>query len=113
MSLDNYSEIFKELLLRNVVIRHGTKTYRSGKIKNFDIKQFYIKLFIENNKQNIKLLELPYPYSINFTPEKTTLNYKLSAFYNGDTDLGLKIKLLSSKDASKFYDNTIEIIPVE
>ena len=113
MSLDNYSEVFKKLLLRNVVIKYGTKTYRSGQIKNFDINQFYIKLFIENNKQNIKLLELPYPFDITYTPQKTTLNYQLTSFYNRDSDLSLKIKLLSTKDSSKFFNNTIEIITVE
>ena len=113
MNLDTYSEVFKKLLLRNVIIKCGTKTYRSGKIKNFDIKQFYIKLFIENNKQNIKLLELPYPFEISYTPEKTTLNYHTSAFYNRDNDLSLKIKLLSTKEASKFFNNNVEIIPVE
>jgi len=64
MKLDQYSDCFKYLLLRDVIIKINNKVIRSGKIKNFAIKQFYIKLFIENQKGHIRLLELPYPFSI-------------------------------------------------
>jgi hypothetical protein len=113
MSLDYYSEIFKKLLLRNVAIKCGTKTCRAGKIQNFDIKQFYVKLFIENNKNNIKVLELPYPYTIQYTENVTTLNYHTTAFCNKTLDTYLKIKLFNNKSASKYFNNNIEIHTIE
>jgi hypothetical protein len=113
MSLDYYSEIFKQLLLRKVVIKCGTKIYRTGKIKNFDIRQFYIKLFIENNKNNIKLVELPYPYIITTNGSTTTLNYHTSAFCNTTSKPFAKINLFDKSNTSKFYNNLIEIITVE
>ena len=81
MSLDYYSEIFKKLLLRNVAIKCGTKTCRAGKIQNFDIKQFYVKLFIENNKNNIKVLELPYPYTIQYIKKQKNTSTKANEDY--------------------------------
>lgn len=113
MSLDYYSEIFKRLLLRNVVIKCGTKTCRAGKIQNFDIKQFYVKFFIENNKNNVKVLELPYPYKVHHTESKTTLNYQTSSFCNKSVTASLKIKTLNSKGSSRFFNNDIEIIVVD
>lgn len=113
MKLDYYSEIFKKLLLRNVIIKCGSKTYRAGKIQNFDIKQFYVKFFIENNKNNIKVLELPYPYIVDYTENVTTLNYHTTAFCNKASDTYLKIKLFNNKSASKYFNNTIEIHTVD
>lgn len=113
MNLDYYSEIFKKLLLRDVVIKCGTKTCRSGKIQNFDIKQFYVKLYIENNKSNIKVLELPYPYHITHKNNTTTLNYHTTSFCNKNTETYLKVKLINNKSASKYFDNIIEIISLD
>jgi hypothetical protein len=113
MSLDYYSEVFKKLLLRNVIIKCGSKTYRSGKIQNFDIKQFYIKLYIENNKHNLKIIELPYPFIISTTANTTTLNYHISSFTNTNTNTFVKIKTLNNKESSKYFDNIIEIVAVD
>jgi hypothetical protein len=113
MSLDYYSEVFKKLLLHNVVIKCGTKTCRAGKIQNFDIKQFYVKLYIENVKNNIKVLELPYPYTISYKEKTTTLNYHTTSFCDKNTDTHLNIKLINSRGASKYFDNNIEIITID
>ena len=113
MNLDYYSEIFKKLLLRNILIKCGTKTYRTGKLQNFDIKQFYVKLFIENNKNNIKILELPYPYEVTYDKQITTLNYQTTAFCGATSDTYLKIKLFNSKSASKYFNNNIEIHTID
>lgn len=113
MSLDYYSDVFKKLLLRNVIIKCGTKTCRSGKIQNFDIKQFYVKLFIENNKNNVKVLELPYPYTVTQTETKTTLNYQTSSICNKAPTTLVKIRMLSNKNASKYFNNNIEIQVVD
>lgn len=113
MNLDYYSEIFKKLLLRNIIIKCGSKTYRSGKLQNFDIKQFYVKLYIENNKNNIKVLELPYPYKVKYTKSLTTLNYQTTAFCNANTNTYSNIKLFSSKNASKFFNDNIEIHTID
>lgn len=113
MNLDYYSEIFKKLLLRNITIKCGSKTYRAGKLQNFDIKQFYVKLFIENNKNNIKLLELPYPYDIHYSNRLTTLNYQTTAFCNTATETYHKIKLFNNKNASKYFNSNIEIHTID
>jgi hypothetical protein len=113
MSLDYYSDIFKDLLLRNVVIKTNNKVYRSGKINNFDIKQFYIKITIENNKKQIKQIELPYPFRVSQSNNITVLNYHLSAFCSQNTDAYSKLLSLNSKESSKFFNNIIEITIVE
>lgn len=113
MSLDYYSEVFKKLLLRDVIIRCGTKTCRVGKIQNFDIKQFYVKFFIENNKNKIKVLELPYPYIVSQHNNITTLNYHTTSFCSKNSETFLKIKLINNKSASKYFDNIVEIISLD
>jgi hypothetical protein len=110
MKLEFYSEVFKTLLLKDVIIKNATKTIRTGKIKNFSIKQFHIKLYIENSKKVIKVLELPYPYRIDYTPTCTSLNYELTTFCLNNKEIYQKLKLLNRKTASKHYDNIIQIV---
>jgi hypothetical protein len=113
MSFNLYSEVFKNLLLRNVVIKYGEKTYKSGKIQNFDIKQFYIKLFIENHKKQHKLIELPYPFRVEVETGKTTLNYHISSFCDKENILFTKLTSLDQSETGKFYDNVVEILVVD
>lgn len=113
MSFDVYSEVFKNLLLRNVVIKYGEKVYKTGKIQNFDIKQFYIKLLLENQKKQIKLIELPYPFRIEYTDNKTTLNYHLTSFCSINNKMYNRISECDTEEAGKFYDNLVEISIVE
>ena len=87
MKLDQYSDCFKYLLLRDVCIKINNKIIRTGKIKNFAIKQFYIKLFIENQKGHIRLLELPYPFGISQNQEVMSLDYKLKRLLMTGTNL--------------------------
>jgi hypothetical protein len=113
MSFDLYSDVFKNLLLRNVVIKYGEKVYKTGKIQNFDIKQFYIKLLLENHKKQIKLIELPYPFSIEYTDECTTLNYHLTSFCSKDSEMYEDIARCGKGEVGKFYDNLVKISIVE
>jgi hypothetical protein len=112
MKLDLYSEYFKNLLLRDVNIRVNNKIIRSGKIKNFAIKQFYIKLFIENNKGHVRMLELPYPFNIVQEGDLTSLNYNISTFCGANRELKCKLKFLSKKSVSKLYDTVVDITVV-
>lgn len=110
MKLDQYSEYFKNLLLRDVSVRINDKVIRSGKIKNFAIKQFYIKLFIENTKGHVRMLELPYPFDITQANNITALNYNISTFYGNNQELKCKLKFLNKKNVSKLYDTTVNIV---
>lgn len=109
MKLEFYSDVFKNLLLRNVNVKCNSKILRSGIIKNFAIKQFIIKVFIENSKGHIRILELPYPFEIKQQNNITLLNYKLNTFCKTNSELSCKIKLLNKKNVSKFFDNIVEI----
>ena len=109
MKLDQYSDCFKYLLLRDVSIKINNKVIRVGKIKNFAIKQFYIKLFIENAKGHIRLLELPYPFGISQIDDITSLDYNMDTFCGSNKDLKCKLKFLSKKNVSKFYDTVVYI----
>lgn len=113
MSFDLYSNVFKNLLLRNVVIKYGEKVYKTGKIQNFDIKQFYIKLLLENHKKQIKLIELPYPFRIEYTDHCTTLNYHLTAFCSEDSEMYEEITKCNKEEAGKFFNNLVKISIVE
>ena len=55
MKLEAYSEFFKNLMLHEVIIKYNNKILKTGKIKNFDIKQFYIKLYIIDTKYSTSI----------------------------------------------------------
>jgi len=108
MSVDHYTESLKKLLLHDVIIQYGnSKSVKTGQIKNFDIKQFHIRICIKNNKNLIKTLEFPYPFKIESNNDSVTFNYKLTSFYSNEDELFFRIKTLSRKTSNKLYDNTV------
>jgi hypothetical protein len=110
MSVDFYTEALKKILLHDVTIHYGnSKSVKSGQIKNFDIKQFHIRLCIKNTKNLTKTIEFPYPFKMELSDDSITLNYKLSSFYKNEDELSFKIKTLSRKTSNKLYDNIVYI----
>lgn len=110
MSVDLYTEALKRLLLHDVTIQYGnSKSVKTGQIKNFDIKQFHIRINFNTSKNVEKVLEFPYPFKIEQDNNSVTFNYKLTSFYNNEDELYFRIKTLNKKTSNKLYDNTVKI----
>lgn len=112
MSIDYYSDKLQELLQSRVVIKCNKKTLKSGVVKLFNIKQYFIKLYIQTDKKEDKILELPYPFLIQDNGDGVTLNYHLSSLSNNHREINKLLATVNSNTANKIYNNIITITPV-
>lgn len=113
MSLENYSKILQQLLQSKVIFKCDNKVLKTGKLKLFNIKQYFIKFYIETDKGENKILELPYPFLIDYTDAGLcTLNYRISSICNNTQPVFDKLKSCKTSISHKIYDNVVSIIPL-
>tara|TARA_R100001129_G_scaffold181511_1_gene160899 strand:- start:4067 stop:4423 length:357 start_codon:yes stop_codon:yes gene_type:complete len=110
--LENITDHLKPFLLRDIIIRTDKKILKRGKLKIFQIKQYYINLSLEY-KNSIKNYEIPYPFDIQLEQEgnEAVLNYHLSSFVP-KSQIN-KVKCLDTSSKSKIYNNLVYIWPSE
>jgi hypothetical protein len=107
--IDEYSSAFQTLLQSRIVIKCGKKTVKTGVLKLFNIKQYFIKLYIETENKEQAVLEVPYPFAVEETDTGCVLNYKLSAMCNNHKKTMEALTSYPPKAANKMYDNFLII----
>lgn len=113
MNIQTYDKIFQQLLQSKIAIKINNRVIKTGKLKLFVIKQYFIRLHLENDKNVIKVLELPYPFNINYNKEKgCTLNYRLTSLCNNQPDTMTILKNIKPVLPNKMYDNEVEIVSI-
>jgi len=113
MTLEIYNKILQNFLQSRVIIKCDTKVLKTGKLTLFNIKQYFIKFYIETDKKESKVLELPYPFLIDYSDEGIcSLNYKLSSLCNNTQPVISKLKTCRTNASHKIYDNIVSIIPL-
>jgi|TARA_R100000152_G_C6653785_1_gene94660 hypothetical protein len=110
VSLEKVTNFLKPFLLQDIVIKTDKKILKRGKLKIFQIKQYYINLSLEY-KDSIKSYEIPYPYKMDWDDDVAILNYHLSSFI--PIKQLNRVKFLDSSSKSKLYDNLVYILPSE
>ena len=106
--LEQVSEKFKPFLLKDITIRTDKKILRKGTLKIFQLKQYFIKLFLETGDKT-KQYEIPYPFDVHEAEDMLTLNYHLSTVMK-DEEVILQTKLLDISSKSKLYNNLVYIL---
>jgi len=71
--LEQVAEKFKPFLLKEIVIKTDKKILRKGTLRIFQLKQYFIKLFIEVGDKT-RQYEIPYPFDIHESEDMLTLN---------------------------------------
>lgn len=113
MNMESYTKILQDYLQSKVIIKCNNKVLKTGKLTLFNIKQYFIRFYIETDKKTTKVLELPYPFLMNKDSEGwCTLNYKISSLCNNHTPTVNILKTVNKSTTSKIYDNVINIIPL-
>lgn len=107
--LENIVDYFKPFLLSDIIIKTDKKNLKKGKLKIFQIKQHYIRLFLEIDDKT-KMYEIPYPYKIHHNDAGgLTLNYHLSSIFQ-NVELQTRVKFLDKSNKSKIYDNNVYVL---
>ena len=110
ISLEKVTDFLKPFLLKDIIIKTDKKILKRGKLKIFQIKQYYINLTLEFN-DSIKSYEIPYPFKMHHEEGKGVLNYHLSSFI--PKPQMTMVKFLDSSSKSKLYDNLVYILTSE
>jgi len=108
--LEKVTDSLKQFLLQDIIIKTDKKILKRGKLKIFQVKQYYINLTLEYN-DSIKSYEIPYPFKIQDAEVGAILNYQLSSFIPPKQIN--KVKFLDSSSKSKIYNNLVYILPSE
>ena len=74
VSLEKVTDFLKPFLLQNIIIKTDKKVLKRGKLKIFQIKQYYINFTLEY-KDSIKSYEIPYPYKLDWDETTAILDY--------------------------------------
>ena len=109
--LEIVAENFKPFLLKDIVIRTDKKIIRRGTLRIFQLKQYFIRLFIEVGDKT-KQYEIPYPFTCNLDDDILTLNYHLSTVMKDDS-LIFQTKFLDASSKSKLYNNLVYVLTSE
>ena len=106
--LEIVAENFKPFLLKEIVIRTDKKVLRKGTLRIFQLKQYFIRLFIEVGDKT-KQYEIPYPFDVDYCEDKLTLNYHLSCVMK-EENIMLQTKFLDSSGKSKLYNSLVYVL---
>ena len=106
--LEKVTDSLKQFLLQDIIIKTDKKILKRGKLKIFQVKQYYINFTLEFN-DSIKSYEIPYPFKVEEAEVGAILNYHLSSFIPYK-QLN-RVKFLDSSSKSKIYDNLVYILP--
>ena len=106
--LEKVTDSLKQFLLQDIIIKTDKKILKRGKLKIFQVKQYYINFTLEFN-DSIKSYEIPYPFKVEDVEIGAVLNYHLSSFIP-QKQLNT-VKFLDSSSKSKIYNNLVYILP--
>ena len=102
-------EQLKPLMLQNIEFKSNGKTFKKGKVKVLNSKQFFIKFKLET-VNDTREYELPYPYRVEKLHNGFLFDYCLSAFIPKTEESFWKMKTLSTSESSKLHDNYLFIL---
>jgi hypothetical protein len=107
---DEIEKSLNNFLLKTITLKVDDKVLKKGKLKIFNIKQFFIKLNLEINN-DIKVFEIPYPYKLHEHGKGLTFEYTLSSLCNSNnSSLYYKLKTTDKGGSNKIYDNFLNLL---
>lgn len=113
MNMESYTKMLQDYLQSRVIIKCNNKILKTGKLTLFNVKQYFIRFYIETDKKTTKVLELPYPFLMDKADTGwCTLNYKISSLCNNHKPTVNTLRTVCKSASSKIYDNVINIIPL-
>ena len=95
-------------LQRKLKFTVNNKVIKRGKLLLFIIKDFYLNFVLVNDKGERKYYEVPYPYSVQETPEgNVVLDYTLDTLSQNNKMLFYRLKVVNRIKKSKLYDSKL------
>ena len=98
-----------DFLLRDVAfLLNNGKTLKRGQLILFKFKEFHFVFTLKNQKDEIRVYEIPYPFSWERTDgSNLKFSYELDELAGTDKTLYYRIKLLDKANCNKFYNTSL------
>jgi hypothetical protein len=110
MKIEAYSQILQDFLQSRVSFKINNKVLKTGTLKLFNVKQYFIKFYIETDSKEMKVVELPYPFLMEYENNVCSLNYMLTSICNNHQPTMKKLREIKSDNFSKIHDNVVRVI---
>ena len=105
MTYEDINNTLKHLLLHDVKITSKKRTLGTGQIMLYELKDFNIKLFINNNKK----VELLYPFNIITEKKIIYFDYTLQHIHRDDIIWKARLNRMIKNKRNKYYDLLLSI----
>ena len=113
MKIESIENNLTTLLLRDIVIFiNPEKPIKRGKLKLFKVKDFYFCLFLENEKGDLKVYEIPFPFDNSVGEKHLLFDYTIEKFARNNDFVHFKTKVLNYKKKNKLYNNVVVLSAV-
>lgn len=99
----------KDIILKNIDFQVDGKSVKKGKVKVFNMKQFFIRFKLEVD-QLTKEYDLPYPFKVVKLDNGYLFDYSLSAFCPRTEETYWKMLLMNKTEASKLHNNYLYVM---
>lgn len=105
--IEHVDKILSTMLQHNLSFELENKQIRKGKLILYAIKDFHLHLMLQGDKNEIKQFIVPFPFNIRKTDSGIELDYTLDTLANNNSDLLLKLKTLTRKKNTRFFNAII------
>lgn len=105
--IEHVDKLLSSMLQYNLSFELEGKQIRKGKLILYAIKDFHLHLMLQIDKDEIKQFIVPFPFNICRTPDGINLDYTLDTLANNNSDLLLKLKTLTRKKNTRFFNAVI------
>ena len=108
-------EWLSSLLQCNIQFVLGTKTIKQGKLLVYSVKDYIISFTIRNNKNQLKVYDVYYPYEARLNKKKQLVfDYSIDTLVSNKLDL---VELISQESEDiknhKIFDSELLIIDAD
>lgn len=103
--------VFERVKGKHLIFSQNNKVIREGILTDFNVKSFNLRFDLQNIKtNNIKAIELPYPFNITKQNKSLVFDYRLVNLGSmiDKTELAQFIQE-NHKQPSRFFDSTVII----
>lgn len=103
--------VFEKVRGKHLVFSQNDKVIREGILTDFNVKSFNLRFDLQNDKtNNIKAIELPYPFNIMKQKGSLLFDYRISNLKSliSKTELTQFIEE-NNKQPSRFFDSIVMV----
>lgn len=108
-SVEQIEAHVNKLLQRNISFHLENKTLKKGKLILFSVKDFFCVFTLLCEEKNNKkiIVELPYPFNLNFDSNRIIFDYTVDSFCKHNSQLYNMFKKVNITKPSKMFNKKV------